>query len=343
MSETKRSRQEWEKKVFETIPMGKNDSFAICTKDIVDQLEYFGFTPSKDALKRRIERILEKYRESNEIVCVIKNKKNYYYRNKKMKPNIESMGTETATAFLLLESHSKDLPEFIKTEVSPWFSKAKASFDDLPSVEKEVFKKIKLTSKFFPLNPNLISKQISESVYRSLKEKRQLFFSYRKIDHPEEDYTVHPLGIDIREKVSYLIASKDGGNNIRIFKMGRITRAKVVEKKAIKPKGFNLNEFIKSDYSRSGTKKNIQVEIFLHRRWWFIFNEYYIANDVTEKSVKGQKDWKLISFTSTDSARLNEWIWGLGEGVVVKSPISLVKTFEGDIKSLLKNYKTLNK
>lgn len=343
MVDTKRSKEEWEKKVIEIIPMGRDESCALSTKAIVDRVEYFGHAPSRDALKRRVERILEKYREDNVIICVTQDNKNYYYRNKKLKPNIESMGTETATAFLLLETHAKDLPDFIKSEVNPWFGKAKASFSELPSPEKEVFKNIKITSKFFPLNPNLISSEISEAVYRALKEKRQLFFSYRKSGLPEEDYTVHPLGIDIREKVSYLIAVKDGEKETKVFKIARITRATVLEKKVIRPKGFNLNEFVKGDYSRSGTKQSIQVEIFLHSRWWFIIDEYHIADNVTEKNVKGQKDWKLISFSSSDSARLTEWLWGLGAGVVVKSPRSLVENFKKDIQSLVQNYKSFSK
>ena len=55
---------------------------------------------------------------------VDKRGRNYYYKTERNKPSIESMETETATAFLLLEKYSKDLPEFIKSKVNPWFMEA---------------------------------------------------------------------------------------------------------------------------------------------------------------------------------------------------------------------------
>ena len=51
------------------------------------------------------------------------------------------METETATAFLLLEKYSKDLPEFIKSEVNPWFTEAQASFTNLDSCREKDFSK----------------------------------------------------------------------------------------------------------------------------------------------------------------------------------------------------------
>ena len=49
------------------------------------------------------------------------------------------MESETATAFLLLEKYSKDLPEFIKSGVSPWFTEAK-NHCNLDSSEKRFSK-----------------------------------------------------------------------------------------------------------------------------------------------------------------------------------------------------------
>ena len=77
----------------------------------------------------------------------------------------------------------------------------------IASCREKIFQNIKITTKFFPLEPEPIRKDITKVVYSALKEKLQIGFSY-KAEVTEEDYVVHPLGIDIRHNVAYLIAQK---------------------------------------------------------------------------------------------------------------------------------------
>ena len=330
------------RKVERLIPFTKDKSNAISSSEIKEKLrlkENSG--QQKKSFDKKIERYLTDLADEGRVTHFVdKGIQNYYYKTERNKPSIESMETETATAFLLLEKYSKDLPEFIKSKVNPWFMEAKASFTELPIAEKKIFQNIKITTKFFPLEPEPIRKDITEVVYSALKQKRQIRFSYRKLRLPEEDYIVHPLGIDIRHNVAYLIAQKIEENSIKIFKMSRMTRANLLSEKSVKPRTFNLDEFVKNDYSRSGTKKKISIEILLHKKWWHIIDEYTVEDNWTEKESSAQGNWKLVTFTSFDSARLHEWIWGLGSGVIVRKPTFLAKKFESDVEELLQNYKS---
>ena len=331
------------RRVERLIPLAKDGNDFISSSEIKKQLyERVNHDQQKKSFDKSIERILDELTDEGRVIRFKQGKTNCFYKTKKTKPSIESMESETATAFLLLEKYSKDLPEFIKSGVSPWFTEAQESFTNLESSEKKIFQNIKITTKFFPLVPDPIQPKVTEIIYSSLKEKRQIRFSYRKFRKPEEEYIVNPLGIDIRDNVGYLIAQKLAEKETKVFKMSRITRANLLDKKSVRPRDFNLDAFTKATvYSRRGTKKKISVEILLHRKWWHIINDYTVPDDWSEEEVPGQSDWKLVTFTSIDSSQLYEWLWGLEAGVIVKKPDFLSKQFQSDIKELLQRYETL--
>lgn len=330
------------KRVERIIPLAKDGNDFISSSEIKKQLyERRNHDQQKKSFDKSIERILDELTDEGRVTRFKQGKTNCFYKTKKTNPSIESMESETATAFLLLEKYSKDLPEFIKSGVSPWFTEAQESFTNLDSSEKKIFQNIKITTKFFPLEPYPIQPKVTEIIYCSLKEKRQICFSYRKFRQDEKEYIVHPLGIDIRDNVAYLIAQKLGEKEIKLFKMLRITRANLLDKKSVRPRDFNLDTFVKETYSRRGSKKKISVEILLHRHWWYIIYEYSVPDDWSVEEVPGQSDWKLVTFTSIDSSQLYEWLWGLEKGVIVKKPDSLSKQFQSDIKELLQRYETL--
>lgn len=330
------------KRVERLIPLAKDGNDFISSSEIKKQLyERVNHDQQKKSFHKSIERILDELTDEGRVIRFKQGKTNCFYKTKKTNPSIESMESETATAFLLLEKYSKALPEFIKSGVSPWFTEAQESFTNLDSSEKKIFQNIKITTKFFPLEPDPIQPKVIEIIYSSLKEKRQIRFSYRKFRKPEEEYIVHPLGIDIRDNVAYLIAQKLAEKEIKLFKMLRITRANLLDKKSVRPRDFNLDTFVKETYSRRGSKKKISVEILLHRHWWHIIYEYSVPDDWSVEEVPGQSDWKLVTFTSIDSSQLYEWLWGLEKGVIVKKPDSLSRQFQSDIKELLQRYETL--
>ena len=76
---------------------------------------------------KSIERILDELTDEGRVIRFKQGKTNCFIKTK-TNPSIESMESETATAFLLLEKYSKDLPEFIKSGVSPWLGEAQESF-----------------------------------------------------------------------------------------------------------------------------------------------------------------------------------------------------------------------
>ena len=131
------------RKIERLIPLTKDKSTARGSSEIKEIL-YSKENPDqqKKSFDKTIERLLDKLTDEGRVTRFKIGIQNYFYKTERNKPSIESMETETATAFLLLEKYSKDLPEFIKSEVNPWFTEAKASFAELPVAEKKIFQNI---------------------------------------------------------------------------------------------------------------------------------------------------------------------------------------------------------
>ena len=132
------------------------------------------------------------------------------------------------------------------------------------------------------------------------------------------------MGIDIRDNVAYLIAQKLAEKEIKVFKMSRITRANLLDKKSVRPRDFNLDAFVKNDLFEKGNQEKISIEIFFIENGGISLMSIQFQMTGLKEEVPGQSDWKLVTFTSIDS-QLYEWLWGLEAGVIVKKPIFFQK------------------
>ena len=327
-------KQEFLIQILKALPLAPQN---MTTPILEERLKcFFDNGTEPKTISRRIQRYLLELFDQNLVDCSMTRP---YSWSKKKNWVAQTLNSEAIIAFQLAEQQLQDFPEFIKSYISPWFQTARGSFAELSIEEKRFLRKVRITSKYFPVVPDQIPRYIWEKSFESIKENKQIKIRYKKIDaETDEEYVLNPLGLDVRDNVVYLIAHNKRNQNPQTFKLYRIKNIEVLEKSIVQPPGFKLDEFIKNDISRIGTGKEIVIQILLHREWWFILDEYNFGKKLVVKDSQ-HKDWKEASFKTEDSRRVREWLWGLEQGVILQKPRWLREEYKTKLKFIQNNYK----
>ncbi|MEC0264731.1 YafY family protein [Paenibacillus anseongense] len=181
---------------------------------------------------------------------------------------------------------------------------------------------------------NLREKDYLGQVRRAIMERRKLLMTYLK-KMPETDGNrkstreVAPYGLALIQGNWFLIARCDLRQEIRHFRLSRMTELTVLEDRFLTPNGFNLNSYRPSD------DRNIRVLVLAHPE---------IADKIAEtchyymESTEERKDGLIVNFLVRQPEELLSYILGWGGDVEVLEPESLRHRIREEAEKILKRY-----
>ena len=228
------------------------------------------------------------------------------------------------------------------------FKRMKIFFDRannvLNEMDKSSIKRWRDNVRVVPQWQSLISPDIDETVeaeiYDALFNGNQLTVKYLKRgkEKPEER-VVNPLGIVLQGVVHRLICTMEDSPDIpRHLPIHRFKSAQWNGEKLNKPKGFNIDEFIKSqNIGYLISPKPIKLEVKFQPMAGFHLTETPISANQELKQL-GDGRYRLKA-TLPNTSQLRWWLLGFGQGVEVIKPKSLRDEFKEISKNLVNIYK----
>jgi predicted DNA-binding transcriptional regulator YafY len=138
-----------------------------------------------------------------------------------------------------------------------------------------------------------------------------------------EPRRLHPLGLVQRGPVSYLIATAFNYNDILIWALHRMSKAEVVSEKRNIPKGFSLEQYVKSGNLHFGSAKPIKLKASITDELAKILKETPLSQD---QKIRCIDEEFLVSSTVPDTWQLHWWILSQGNEIEILAPKSLRKT-----------------
>ncbi|HEX6452241.1 MAG TPA: YafY family protein [Trebonia sp.] len=162
----------------------------------------------------------------------------------------------------------------------------------------------------------------------ALKQRRRLEFAYRRGgDGPETTRTAGPLGLVNKAGVWYLVASRDPDGEPGVFRVGRITGARVLDASFTPPPGFGLAEF----WSRwsaefEATRPTVKVRLRASPRALTAFGEIFGDASSGAVAAAGMPDgegFREVTLTFEHEKAAAHRLAGFGGQVEVLSPDSV--------------------
>lgn len=173
-----------------------------------------------------------------------------------------------------------------------------------------------------------------ETLRRALLEERKVKFSYMK-NLPEADgnrqsvRVVAPYGLVLVQGAWSIVGHCELRNEIRHFRVSRMSELVLLEEKYARPPDFNLQQY------RPPDDRHIEVRILADSR---IKDKIKESKTYFLESIEEQPDGILVVLRVRQPEELLQWVLGWGAQVVVLEPDSLRQRVREETENMLKRY-----
>jgi predicted DNA-binding transcriptional regulator YafY len=239
------------------------------------------------------------------------------WRWKKSAPSMDlpQMTSSQALTFLMVEEHLRQLtPASILDELKPYFDTARRVAREGAPRGSHWVDKVRVVPATQPLIPPVIDTECLRTAQEALLTNRRLDVVYDSRSKKERiDATIDPLALVQRGPVIYLIASRDGAQEVRRFAMHRVKKAWVREERVKKPVGFNLDEYLEKGgmgFGNGGKMKKLKI-VLSREAGEHLYESRLSEDQVIRELADGSLE---ITATVADTPQLGWWLRGMSVG-----------------------------
>lgn len=276
--------------------------------------------------RRSIQRDLEKLSDIFPLSCDDGNKPfGWSWMAEAPAFDIPTMSPPAALAYRMIgEFMSGMFPKEIFKQLTPHFNHAETI---LNQTDKGTLKnwptKVRTISRTQPLLPPDISADVFSVVSDSLLEGNCFQATYLRRGQTQlVDWTVNPLGLVLHDRLITLVCTMGNYSemkDIRTMHLHRIQTAQRVDKVAIVPEGFNLDEYIATGaFGYRNGDGTISLKAIFEKDATIHLEETPLSND---QQLTAQSDGNvLVEATVPDTGQLRWWLLGFGGRIEVLEP-----------------------
>lgn len=182
--------------------------------------------------------------------------------------------------------------------------------------------------------------RVQEKVYlevirRAILEERKIRFHYsKKIAEADGNRqsvrTVAPYGLVLVQESSWvLVAWCEYRQDIRHFRLSRMTELIALEERFLTPADFKLSTYRPTD------DRNVRVCVLVQPD---IADKVKEASSFYIESIEEHTDGLLVTFRVRQPEELLHWVLGWGGGVVVLEPETFRQRVRNELEIMLKRY-----
>ena len=183
--------------------------------------------------------------------------------------------------------------------------------------------KVRTVSPTMPFVPPVIDSELLATVQEALLSDIQIEVDYQGVnDEESKQLCLSPLALVNRGAVSYLIATAYEYEDIRLYAMHRILKARKTGDTVKRPASFDLDEYIQAGGLHFGSGKTIRLSAWVSPWLAKILDETPLSAD-QKLTVSGEKT--KLTATVMDSWQLIWWLMAQGPGIEVTAPVALRK------------------
>jgi len=253
--------------------------------------------------------------------------------------DIPGMDSHTALAYWLADQHLKPLlPKTTLNKLQAHFDTATDVLNRIPTDKGTPAwrNKVRVLHRGPNLKAPVIDEDVQNEVYDALLRNRKLTIIYHPRGNDEKEYELNPLGLVLKDGISYLVCSIWDYTDIRLLTLHRIQKAEVLDAPTDAPKGFYLDEYIASgelDFVISGS---IKFKAIFSKEAAFYLEERPLSDDQCMTDYTDDK--VMLTATIHDTSELRWWLLSFGDQVEVLEPKEMRSDMKNIIQSAAKFY-----
>ena len=257
--------------------------------------------------------------------------------------DIPTMSPPAALAYrMVCEFMSGMFPKEIFKQLTPHFRHADSVLSQTDKgTLKEWPDKVRTISRTQPLLPPDISPDVFDVVSDSLLEGKCCQVTYlRRGQSQPVDWTVNPLGLVLHDRLITLVCTMGNYSelkDIRTIHLHRILAAKLIDKEASVPEGYNLDIYLATGaFGYRKSDETIRIKAIFEKDATLHLEETPLCDD---QQLTDQADGNvLVEATVADTGQLRWWLLGFGGRVEVLEPQGLRDELKDHAARMVKRY-----
>ncbi|MEN8108645.1 MAG: WYL domain-containing protein [Pseudomonadota bacterium] len=312
----------------------------IDAKSILERLDVQGFPTDI----RTIQRDLQKLSGLFPLECDERSKPfGWYWGKSAAVEHLPGMDPQTALTFVLVQQFMEPLlPHSTLRYLTPHIRLASRVLKESSTVPLSQWpKKVRVVPNGQPLLPPEINQKVLDVVYDALLQGRRFEVDYLARNCEErQDFEVNPLGLVLRNSVTYLVCTLWEYEDIRLLVLHRMRAAKSMDCPSTVPGDFDLESYIQSGaFGFPGDPGPIRAI-----RFKALFDpgaaQHLFELSISENQrLTEQPDGRvLLEATVLNTGELHWWLQGFGELVEIVAPKKLRRIFADAALRQVENY-----
>lgn len=243
-----------------------------------------------------------------------------------------------AVSLVLVESIlCKLLPAAMLNALRPKFELARTK---LAAMEGDCYArwadKVRYVADTLNLIPPRVDGRVIGTVQDALLQDLQLEVVYMgHSDKKPKELTVHPLSLIQRGATPYLAATTFDYTDVRLYAIHRIRRAEVTDRKAKRPQGYTIDQYLASGAMDFGDSATIKLKAAITNNLAIYLEETPLSKDQRIRFLKGRY---LLTATVNDSWQLRWWILSQGASITIVSPKNLRREIHETLRAAAASY-----
>lgn len=278
---------------------------------------------------RSVQRDLNKLSEKYDIVSDGAKPAGWSWKRDAVIMNLPDLDPHTALALKLAQSYLEQLlPSATLDHLKPQFRLAEETLDKHCRGLRKWPDKIRVIHRGPPLATPKVSSDAQSILYEALLKEKRVHIRYRK--NPTDvskEYELNPLGLIVRDRLTYLIGTVGDNLDVRQFALHRVEEAAMLDTTAKYPKGFDIDAFIRQGEMAFATGRNIRLRFALAPGATRQLRECPLAPDQIIIEAETDDDYPIIEATVQDSMELRWWLQSFGDEAEILEPADLREAF----------------
>lgn len=188
------------------------------------------------------------------------------------------------------------------------------------------------------LHPPAVDPNVVEPIYMALMEGRRLSGRYRShgVSEPRR-ILVDPLGLVVKQGVSYLVAVHDGYEDCRHHALHRFTESEVLDAPVREFTDFNLANYAAESFSYPEPgKQPCKLVLAVSESLAEYLEERPLSDDQLLKQE--DEDWFRCTATVSLNDELHWWLLSFGDQVKVIRPLGYMRQMRAAVTSMYQLY-----
>jgi predicted DNA-binding transcriptional regulator YafY len=252
--------------------------------------------------------------------------------------NLPAMPPATALAMSLVDQYLQPLlPRSSLNLLKPYFDTAG---EVMAATNLSGWRqRVRMLHRGPQLKAPTIRSDVLDVVYQALLEQVQFRGRYKPRGKDRQEYLVNPLGLVVKEGISYLVCTFWHYSDLKQCALHRFTSAQLTDDPVQPLKGFSLKRYIEEEgaFGYPVSNRSIALKARFESKAAHHLNEASLADD---QQLQADGDCHtILTATVPDSQEIRWWLLGFGDQVEVLAPKSLREEFAETTRKLAAYYR----